>query len=108
MKNIITLLLAATILLSGCARLSEDCLKHKGRVDTVAAKGRANLKLGMYAQEVEALLGKADETVIYEGEGDPQTWKYRIFPDCKHKGVTAPVTEIHFRDGRLTKFKITD
>jgi hypothetical protein len=105
MKKALVPLLVGLLLLSSCASsgLRQDCRKRKQKVERVASLA-PELRVGLTAQEVRALVGEPDEIISARGLGDLETWKYYLNKDCKvYLGLTAPVTELFFLDGKLVK-----
>ncbi len=63
------------------------------------------LRPGMSAREVKAILGEPDDLMIFSGEGAPERWKYYHYQDCgPHPGTSASTTELMFVNGRLQKW----
>ena len=107
MKNTLLLLLAGSLLLVACggSGIRRDCLERKQKVERAAALAATDLRLGLTAQEVLALMGDPDEIVTVRGRGGLETWKYYLRTGCRtYLGVTAPVTELFFLDGHLVKW----
>lgn len=96
------------ISLGACASLEQECQIRKEQAELAATLAGNQLRPGMTTTEVEALLGKPHESLIYRDEpGAPETWKYFIFPDCKkHLGITAPTTVLKFQDGQLVEWEV--
>lgn len=107
MSKLLALLVACIICLSACGGLRQECLARKERAEAVAALAASKLRVGMTVKEVKELLGPPERTLTYyEKPGVPATWKYYEFTDCKkHQGISAPTTELHFRYGKLQKWK---
>lgn len=107
MKQIGALLLLGFISLAACATLRQV---EQGEVRQKPASQGAvvanrELRPGMSAREVKAILGEPDDLMIYSGEGAPERWKYYHYPDCApHPGASAPITELVFVNGRLQKW----
>jgi len=105
MKKTLLLLLAGSLLLVACAGIRRDCLKKKQQVERAASLAATDLRLGLTAQEVLALMGDPDEIVTVRGRGGLETWKYYLRTGCQtYLGETAPVTELFFLDGHLVKW----
>jgi hypothetical protein len=109
MRRIGLLLAGIMLLLAACAgpTLRRDCQERKAKADRVAALAGTELEEGLTAGEVRALVGEPDEIIQARGLGGLETWKYYLYPDCQaHLGMTAPVTELFFLNGRLLKWLI--
>jgi hypothetical protein len=107
MRKTVVLLVVGCLLAVACASpgLRRDCLERKNKADRAAALTASGLHVGLTAQEVRALMGEPDGIVAARGLGDLETWKYYLLEDCKaHLGLTAPVTELFFLEGRLVKW----
>jgi hypothetical protein len=107
MKKTLLLLLAGSLLLVACAgsAIRRDCLEKKQQVERTAALAATELRLGLTAQEVRALLGEPNEIITVRGTGGLETWKYHLPPGCRtYLGETPPVTELFFLDGHLVKW----
>jgi hypothetical protein len=109
MRLIVVFLAGILMLLAACAgpNLRRDCQERQAKAERVAALAGTELKEGLTAGEVRALVGEPDEIIQARGLGGMETWKYYLYPDCKALlGMTAPVTELFFLNGRLLKWLI--
>jgi len=106
-KQIGTLLLLGFLFLAACATLrqvEQGELRQKPASQGAVVANR-ELRPGMSAREVKAILGEPDDLMIYSGDGAPERWKYYHYPDCApHPGTSAPTTELVFVNGRLQKW----
>jgi len=104
MRKMIVLSLAGMLLLAACASpaLRRDCLARKEKVEHAAAIADAELRKGLSAQEVRAILGKPDEIISAPKLGDLETWRYYVYADCMaYLGIQAPETKLFFINGYL-------
>jgi len=107
MPRIVTLMLLGALCLCGCAHVVQDCFQQQNQSAQVAATAKKQIKTGMSAAEVRALLGPPVMTIQYWQQGSPETWKYLVFEDCKsHQGLSAPTTELYFVNGRLERWYV--
>ena len=107
MRAILALIMAGALFLTGCASsgLRSDCLARQQRLEQVASKAAAELRVGWTDMEVRALLGGPVEIVQPKGLGDFEIWKYYLLQDCRaHLGLQAPETELFFLKGNLVKW----
>jgi len=105
MKKSLLLLLAGSLLLVACTGIRRDCLKKKQQVERAASLADTDLRLGLTAPEVLALMGDPDEIVTFRGRGGLETWKYYLRTGCQtYLRETAPVTELFFLDSQLVKW----
>jgi outer membrane protein assembly factor BamE (lipoprotein component of BamABCDE complex) len=107
MPRIIVLVLLGTFYLSACATVVQDCFHQQDQAAQVAVTAKREIKTGMSAAEVRALLGPPVMTIQYWQQGSPETWKYLVFEDCKtHQGLSAPTTELYFVHGTLERWYV--
>jgi hypothetical protein len=107
MKKTVILSVLACLLAAACASpgFRRDCQERKSKAERVAALAATELRVGLTAQDARAIVGEPDEIIAARGLGDLETWKYYLLQDCKaHLGMTAPVTELFFLQGRLVKW----
>jgi hypothetical protein len=107
MGKSIALLVLGSLLIAACASpgLQRDCLERKQKAERVASLAASELRVGLTSLEVRALVGEPDEIITAGGPGGLEAWKYYLYSDCKaHLGMTAPLTELFFLDGRLVKW----
>ena len=107
MKQIGALLLLGFIFLAACATLRQvepgDVRQKPASQEAVVAN--RELRQGMSAREVKAILGEPDDQMIFSGEGAPERWRYYHYPDCAPQlGASAPTTELVFVNGCLQKW----
>jgi outer membrane protein assembly factor BamE (lipoprotein component of BamABCDE complex) len=104
MGKMLILALAVSFSLVACASqaLRQDCLARQAKVEHVAAVADAELRRGITANDVRALLGEPDEIIQAPKLGDLETWRYYVYADCMaYLDIHAPETKLFFINGVL-------